>query len=137
RAFATTCNAANDRAECRATTRAHGRVFRPAAGFDIALFVNRLHLLAFVEALDLRGEASALAVAQLDAIESQGQFGLAGQLARLVQLGDVTGDDGVGIFRWVEHNGREAVAFPVGLGADGRLQADLHFDAVTHDHAIL
>src|SRR5262245_31113855 len=61
-AFAATRDAADDRAERAATDAAGSSVFRPAAGFDVAFFVDTLDALTLVNLLDLSCEAAGAAV---------------------------------------------------------------------------
>src|SRR5262249_57089995 len=64
RAFAAAGNPSDDRAERPTADGACGRVLSPAAGFDVAFFVNGLDGLALVDLLDLTGKPATATIAQ-------------------------------------------------------------------------
>src|SRR4030095_6732725 len=68
-ALPASCNAADDCAKRRTTNAAHGSIFRPAAAFNIAFFVNGLDALGLIHLLELRRHPSRAAIPQPNRIE--------------------------------------------------------------------
>src|SRR5262249_11820203 len=135
RAFTAAGNASDDRAERPTADAACGGVLSPAAGFDVAFFVDGLDGLALIDLLDLTGEPATATVARPDRVERHRKLGFTRGLARFIDRGDVAFDDRLRKIARVEHDGGELVAFPVRLGADLSVKADLHLGPVGNDGA--
>src|SRR5262249_51061659 len=135
RAFAAAGNASDDRAERPTADGACGSVLGPAAGFDVAFFVNGLDGLALVDLLDLAGKPATATIAQPDRVERHRKLGFTRGLARFSDRGDVTFDDRLRKIARIEHDGGELVPFPVRLRADLSVKADLHLEPIRNEGA--
>src|SRR5262249_59722479 len=94
-----------------------GRVLSPAAGFDVAFFVDGLDGLALVDFLYLTGKPATATVAQPDRVERHRKLGFPRGLARFIDRSDVAFNDRLRKIAPAEHEHGDRTAFPVRLRA--------------------